>query len=53
MRDHTNLQTFEMADEVARLVDQVAAGFPSEEIYRLVPSVLSFQSSAFSPQSPA
>ena len=53
VRDHTNLRAFEMADEVALLVDQVTAGFPRKEISGLVPSVFSLQSSTFSPQSPA
>jgi four helix bundle protein len=35
MRDHTKLRAFEMADEVAVLVNQVAAGFPREELYGL------------------
>ena len=35
MRDHTTLRACAMADEVARLVYQVPAGFPREEMYGL------------------
>jgi four helix bundle protein len=35
MRDHTKLRAFELADELAFLVYQVAAGFPKEELYGL------------------
>ena len=35
MRDHTKLRAFERADEVARLVYQLTAGFPREEMYGL------------------
>lgn len=35
MRDHTKLQAFELADEVAIIIYQVTRDFPKEELYGL------------------
>ena len=39
MRDHTKLQVFELADEVAMLVYRVTAGFPKEELFGLTAQI--------------